>query len=135
MRRYTDAVPFLCALSPHCARRFGKNNCSLHCWPAAFLHSDMYFVRKGRFSVGVSDKILVEINDCILQDKASAELKGDLFTKRLHLAIVDVETKHANVRRLGEAETCIRSIFFARFPYAVLLNVANHGSLLDLNTC
>ena len=100
-----------------------------------FFHSDMYIVGNGRFSVGVSHEILVGTNDFTPQNKGTAELKGDMLTKRLHLSKVGAVTEHANTRRLGGAGTCIRLIFFARFPYAFVLNVANDGLLLDSNIC
>ena len=58
--------------------------------------------RTERISVGVLYEVLVERGDCTLQYQASAEHKGDMFTKRLDPATFEAAIARANLRRMTQ---------------------------------
>ena len=58
--------------------------------------------RTERISVGVLYEILVERGDCTLQYQASAEHKGDMFTKRLDPATFEAAIARVNLRRMAQ---------------------------------
>ena len=58
--------------------------------------------RTERISVGVLYEVLVESGDCTLQYQASAEHKGDMFTKRLDPATFEAAIARANLRRMTQ---------------------------------